>query len=130
MGNVNAETSMQEQGLGQLYYWISILTFNLVLWEWLLFPKEQADLGLRPGLLGHKQPHRDLGVMERQYMVNIHDKSPVRQALIPLTKHGGHNIISEATVQYFKTQKAELPQKLERATKKLIWGVFLWQIYD
>lgn len=95
-GNVNAGTSMQEHGLSQVYYWISVQTFNLFLWEWLLFPKEQADLSLRPGLVGHKHPHRDLGVMERQYMVNIHDKSPVRQVLIPPTKHGGPNIILEA----------------------------------
>lgn len=89
MGNAGAGTSIQEQGLSYLYYWISVLTFNLFLWEWLLFPIERADLGLRPGLVGHKHPHRHLGVMERQYMVNIHDKSPVRQVLIPLTKHGG-----------------------------------------
>ena len=84
---------MQEQGLSRVYYWISVLTFNLLLREWLLFPKEQADLGVRPGLVGHKHLHRDLGVMERHDMVNIHDKSPVRQVLIPPAKHGGQNII-------------------------------------
>lgn len=93
MGNANGRAAMQEQGLIQAYYWISVLTFNLFLWEWLLFPKARADPGPRPGLVGHKHPHRDLGVMERQYMVNIHDKSPVRQVLIPPTKHGGRNII-------------------------------------
>lgn len=82
---------MQKKGLSQVYYWISVLTFNLFLWEWLLFSKEQADLGLRPGLVGHKHPHRDWGVMERQYMVNIHDKSPVRQVLIPPAKHRGQD---------------------------------------
>lgn len=83
---------MQEQGLAQVYYWISVLTFNLFLWEWLLFPREQADLGVRPGLVGHKHPHTDLGVMERQNMVNIHDKSPVRQVFIPPTKHRGETL--------------------------------------
>lgn len=97
---------MQEQGLSHVYYWISVLTFNLFLRGWLLFPKEQADLGLCPGLVGHKHPHRDLSVMERQCMVNIHDKSPVRQVLIPPTKHGGQNIILEARLQHFKTQRS------------------------
>lgn len=64
-------------GLGYLYYWILFLTFNLFLWSRLLFPIEGAYLGLLPGLVGHKCPRRHLGVMERQYMVNIHDKSPV-----------------------------------------------------
>lgn len=95
---------MQEQGLSLVYYWISVLTFNLFLCEWLLFPKEQADLGLRPGLIGHKHPHRDLGVMKHQYMVNIHDKSPVRQVLIPPAKHGEQNFILETRLQQFKTQ--------------------------
>lgn len=91
MADASAGTSTQEHGLSYLYYWILVLTFNLR--SWLLFPIEAAYLGLLPGLVGHKCPRRHLGVMERQYMVNIHDKSPVRQALIPLTKHRGSNII-------------------------------------
>lgn len=113
-------TSIQEQGLSQVYYWISVLTFNLFLWEWLLFSKEQAHLGLCAGLVGHKHPHRDLGVMEHQYMVNIHDKSPVRQVLIPPTKHRGQDIILEARLQQEQEQK---PEKMTR-----VWTVFFWQI--
>lgn len=92
MGKASAETRIQEQGLGHLYYRIPVLTFNL----FLLFPKERADLCLRPGLVGHKHPHRYLGVMEHRCMVNIHEKSPVRQVLIPVTKHVGQKIILEA----------------------------------
>ena len=87
MRNVDSGSNMQEQVLIQVYYWIPVPTFNLFLWQWLLFSKEHANPGLHPGPVGHKHPHRDLWVMERQYMVNIHGKSPVRRVLFPPTKH-------------------------------------------
>lgn len=70
-----------------MYYWfLCAITFYLFLCQWQLFPIEQAKLGVRLDMVG-QPPHRNLGVMERQYMVSIHNKSPVREVLIPPTKH-------------------------------------------
>lgn len=48
------------------------------------------DLYPRPGLMDHRLWRGHAGVMERYYMVNIHDKSPVRRTLIPVNKQKTH----------------------------------------
>lgn len=77
MGKDSTGAGVQGQGLVRRYYWISVVTFNLLLWG--RFPQNRLFWGLHPGLVGHNHPHRQRGVMERQHMVNIHVKSPVRQ---------------------------------------------------
>lgn len=102
-GKNSAETRVQEQGLSPLYHRIPVPTFNL----FLLFPKERAYLRLRPGLVGHKYPHSYFGVMEDQCMINIHEKSPVRQALIPVTKHAGSKTLLRNTCAGTRTKNAK-----------------------